>query len=254
MSKRILIRADDLGYSEAINYGIVKSVKDGVIRSVGIMTNMPAAEHGVNLLKNTPVCYGQHTNICVGRPLTDPSLIPSLCQSNGEFKNSRDYREAAKKGKDFVILEEVVLEIEAQYHRFVELTGEQPHYFEAHAVSSSNLFKGLEIVADRYNLPYLPMSFQGPAIFRHTKLYSSMDSMLPNYDPFESLKKAALQDVGADACVMMVCHPGYLDDFILKTSSLTIPRTLEVAMAIAPATKAWLAENNIQVVTYDDLT
>ena len=251
--KKFLIRADDLGYTEAINYGIAKSVKDGIIRSVGIMTNMPAAQHGIDLLKDVPVCYGQHTNICAGYPLTEPALIPSLCQENGAFKPSRAYREAAQKGEDFVVLEEVILEIEAQYHRFVELTGEQPHYFEAHAVASANLFKGLEIVAQRYNLPYLPMKFGEPAHFRNTDLYSSMESMLPNYVPFESLKKAALKDYGPNGCCMFVCHPGYLDDEILKTSSMTTPRVQEVAMAIDPATKAWLAENDIQIVTYDDL-
>lgn len=253
MSKKILIRADDLGYTEAVNYGIAKSVKDGIIRSVGIMTNMPAARHGVDLLRDVPVCYGQHTNICTGRPLTDPALVSSLCQETGEFRNSRDYREAAQKGEDFVVLEEVILEIEAQYQRFVELTGEQPHYFEAHAVASVNLFKGLEIVAQRHDLPYLPMKFEGPVHFGSTDLYSSMDSVLPDYDPFESLKKAALKDYGPNGCCMFVCHPGYLDDEILKTSSMTTPRVWEVAMSISPATKAWLAENDIQVVTYDDL-
>ena len=64
--KKILIRADDLGYSEGINYGIAKSVREGIIKSVGIMTNMPAAEQGLKLLADIDVCYGQHTNICIG--------------------------------------------------------------------------------------------------------------------------------------------------------------------------------------------
>lgn len=253
MSHRILVRADDLGYSEGVNYGLAKSVKDGIIRSVGVMTNMPAVTHGLDLLTGVPVCYGQHTNICVGRPFTDPARIPSICQPNGELKPSRAYREAAKKGEDFVVLDEVVLEIEAQYQRFVELIGDEPHYFEGHAVASANFFKGLEIVAERHGLPYLGMNPTGAVKFRSTQLYASMDSMFPGYDPFESLKKAALKDYGPDGCCMFVCHPGYLDDFILKTSSLTVPRTQEVAMAIAPETKAWLAENDVQVVTYDEL-
>lgn len=49
--KKVLLRADDLGYSEAVNYGIEKSVKDGLIQSVGVMMNMPATVHGVALLK-----------------------------------------------------------------------------------------------------------------------------------------------------------------------------------------------------------
>ena len=75
--KKLLIRADDLGFSEGINYGIAKTVSDGIIRSVGLMTNMPAAEHGYDLIKNHNVCIGQHTNICVGRPLSNPKDIPS---------------------------------------------------------------------------------------------------------------------------------------------------------------------------------
>ena len=68
------------------------------------MPNMPDAAHGVALLEGVPVCLGQHTNICLGRPLTDPARIPSLCQENGEFKSSRTYREAYKRGEEFVVL------------------------------------------------------------------------------------------------------------------------------------------------------
>lgn len=247
---RILVRADDLGYCEAVNYGIAKAVKEGIIRSVGLMPNMESAQHGVDLLKGAEVCYGQHTNICNGRPLTDPALIPSLVQANGEFKTTAEYRGAKE---DFVVLEEVLLEIEAQYRRFVELVGDKPHYLEAHAVPSANLFKGLEIVAQRHGLQYLAMNPKGAAKFRDTQLYTSMDSMLPDYNPFESLKKAALRDVGSNGCVMMVCHPGYVDDYVYKTSFITKQRAQEVAMCIAPETKQWLAEHDIQVVTYDDL-
>ena len=56
---------------------------------------------GLGLLAGHPVCLGQHTNICVGRPLTNPARIPSLCTPEGEFKPSRAYRDAAKAGKDF---------------------------------------------------------------------------------------------------------------------------------------------------------
>ncbi len=250
MSKRMLIRADDLGWTEAVNYGIAKSVREGVIGSVGLMPNMPAARHGLDLLRDIPVCIGQHTNIYVGRPLTDPARIPSLCGEDGCFKSSRTYRAA---GEDFVVLDEVILEIEAQYRRFVELTGEKPHYFEGHAVASANFFKGLEIVAERHNLPLLSFSMGEPIRFRSTMLFSCMDSMKSDYDPFESLKAAAQRDYGPDGCGMFICHPGYLDDEILRTSSLTVPRAKEVAMAVDPAVRQWLREHEIELVTYDDL-
>ena len=49
--KQLLIRADDLGFSEATNYGIYKTVKDGIIRSVGLMPNMPYAQMGYDLIR-----------------------------------------------------------------------------------------------------------------------------------------------------------------------------------------------------------
>lgn len=150
----LIIRADDVGYSEAVNYGIEKTVKQGLIGSVGLMPNMPAAAHGLALLEGTGVCIGQHTNICIGRPCADPASIPSLLDENGMLKSSRTYREAWKKGECFTVLEEMVLEIEAQYQRFVELTGRQPDYFEGHAVMSRHLMQGLEIVAQRHGLKY----------------------------------------------------------------------------------------------------
>lgn len=253
--KRLLIRADDLGYSEGVNYGISKAVIDGVVRSVGVMTNMPTAPHGLKLLEGCSVCYGQHTNICTGRPLTDPSLIPSICQPNGNFKPSKAYREAAKRGEDFVVLEEVITEIEAQYERFKELVGHEPGYFEGHAVASANFFKGLEIVAQRHNLPYLRMSMDGsPVLFRNTKVYAYMPKDFKAYsdDPFSAVQDA-VANAHEDGCDMMVFHPGYIDAYLIKNSSMTTPRVFEAAMLSDPATREWLETQPVQLITYDDL-
>ena len=247
--KKLLIRADDLGFSEAVNYGIEKTVKEGVIRSVGLMTNMPASQHGYDVIRDCGVCLGQHTNICVGKPVTDPALIPSITDKNGEFKSSKEYRSAKE---DFVVLDEVVLEIEAQYRRFKEITGEEPHYFEGHAVASANFFKGLEIVASRHGLKYLEMKVDKPVRFGHSKLYMHMESMLPDYEPLNSVRNLSFHE-GEDEADVFVCHPGYLDDYILKVSSLTIPRTKEVEMACSEELRNWIKENHISMLTYDEV-
>ena len=253
MTRKIIVRADDLGFSEGINYGIEKSVKDGIIRSIGIMVNMPATNHGWNLVKDTGCCFGLHTNICAGKPLTDPKLIPSICDENGNFKTSKEYRQAMKEGRDFVVYDEVKLEVEAQYQRYVELTGDKPHYFECHAVASNEFFRALEDVANEHGCDYLPVSFFGPCKFKNTMMYTSLESGKPDYNPFEALKDAALKDYGEDGCCMFVCHPGYLDAYILKVSSLTMPRPMEVEMVCSQETKDWLKENDIEVITYDDV-
>lgn len=83
--KRLLLRADDLGYSDGVNCGIAAAVQAGLIRSVGVMTNMPLAESGLARLQIKDLCLGQHTNICTGRPLSDSSLISSIVDDDGNF-------------------------------------------------------------------------------------------------------------------------------------------------------------------------
>lgn len=254
MDKRILVRADDIGYCRGVNYGIADSVWNGIIRSAGVMPNMPEVQHGLDLIKGSGICLGLHTNVCLGKPCADPEKIPSLLDADGNLLSSKVYREAAKAGREIVTLDEMIIEVEAQLERYMELTGDKPHYFEAHAVFSQNLYKALQIVAEKHDLPILNQDFMKPSFrFRSSELFMSMDSMKPGYDPFESLKKAALTDYGKDGLAMFVCHPGYMDDFLIHNSSLTVPRTQEVAMLTSEETKKWLAENHVKVVSYDEL-
>lgn len=249
--KKILVRADDLGYSEAYNYGLARAVKSGIVRSVGVMTNMEWAEHGVRLLDGEPVTFTVHTNICQGRPVTDPKRIPSMVDEKGFFKDKMLYREAKE---DFVVLEEAILEVQAQYDRLVELTGKKPYMVEIHAVPSNNFFAAVAIVAQRNGVEYMKFD---PATKRpmvgKTFLKSSMDSGNPDYDPFESFKKAALQDMAEDEAVMMVLHPGYVDKYVYDTSYITKARALEVDFAINPEVPKWCEENGVKLLTYADL-
>ena len=248
--KNLLIRADDLGYCESVNYGINRAVRSGLLRCVGVMPNMEWAEHGVRLLDGTDVIFTVHANICQGRPITDPKLIPSLVDENGFFKDKSLYRTAKE---DFVVLEEVILEVEAQYQRLVELTGRKPYMVEAHAVPSANFNKALAIVGQKHGLTL--MSFdpaRGPKVGNHVMKFS-MDSGNADYNPFESFKKAALQPMAEDECAMMVLHPGYVDEYVLTTSYITTQRALEVAFAINPEVPKWCAENGVKLMTYADL-
>lgn len=247
---KLLVRADDLGYSEAFNYGLARAVKSGIVRCVGVMPNMEWAEHGVRLLDGTDVIFTVHANICQGRPITNPKLVPSLVDENGFFKDKSLYREAKE---DFVVLDEVVMEVDAQYQRLVELTGRKPFMVEAHAVPSANFNKALAIVGKKYGLKTMDfVPGRGPKIGKFV-LKFSMDSGNPDYNPFESLKKAALQPMEEDEACMMVLHPGFVDEYVLTTSYITTQRALEVAMAVNPEVPRWCEENGVQLITYADL-
>ena len=252
---KLILRADDIGYSEAVNYGIEKSIREGLITSAGIMPNMPYAKHGYDLVKNMHVCLGQHTNLCVGYPCADPKQIPSLLDDDGKFISSKKYRDAFKKGIDLINVDEAVIEVEAQYHRYCEIVGEKPKYFEAHALPSKNLMKALEIVAEKYELKLnrmTPMDEYGD--FDGIKVRAlSANIMGENYNPFHDLKLGILNHEAEPYPMVFVCHPGYIDSILLKTSSLTLNRTKEVEMLCNPLVKEWLDSHNVELISYENL-
>ena len=210
--KKIIIRADDLGYSKAVNYGILDSVRDGIVKNIGFMVNMPDSCHGYDLIKNLDVCLGLQV-----------SLSDAIC------------------------------EVEAQYHRFVEITNKKPQYFEAHAIPSKNLLRAIDIVGERYNLKVVGLSLNGdPVTVNGHKLYMHLESMHKDYDPYVSLKNM-VANAHKDGYDVMICHPGYIDEPLVNSSSLVYPRMKEVAMLIDPMFKKWIEAEQINTYTFEDL-
>lgn len=245
---KLIMRADDLGFSEAVNLGIYKAVKDGVITSVGIMTNMEQAYAGYELLKDFDIALGQHTNICAGRPLTDPKLIPSLVQENGEFCSSREIR---NRQVDTVVVEEAEREIEAQYLRFKEITGRDPDYFECHAVISQNFFTALKNVAKKYGLFYENILFD-QEFEKENNIYGIAMAKLNEqmlYDPKEYVENN-LDFIKNHDISVMVFHPGYLDQYILEHSSFTLIRAMECDFLCSKWLKDWLKNNKIELTDF----
>lgn len=257
--KQLLIRADDIGYSYAVNLGIARSVNEGLVRSAGLMPNMPEAARGWSWVKDANIAIGQHTNLCLGTPCADPALIPSLLDENGQLKSSREYRAAWVEGREFAAYDELVIEIEAQLERFRAITGQDPDYFEAHAVQSKNLFKAIHDVAEKHGLKEqaMPENFDFGKQLKvgSTPCHMAGPDMVPpeGYDPWTAVKDIVTGMPDGDT-VVCVFHPGYLDAFILDNSTLTTNRTRNVDMLIDPAMRAWLeAQPGLKLVDYRDL-
>ena len=253
--KQLLIRADDVGYSYAVDLGIARVVREGLVRSVGVMPNMPEAERGYSWVADADIAVGQHTNVCLGRPCADPALIPSMLGKDGNFHSSREFREHFKRGEELVSYDEAVIEIRAQHERFCEVVGREPDYFEAHAVMSKNLNRAIHDVAAELGLREQVASFDSSVtvMVGSTPVRMVMESMAPGYDPMASIKRA-VEGMADGETVVFVCHPGYLDNFILQTSSLTTPRTQEVDALISTELREWLgAQEDLRLVDYRDL-
>ena len=80
---RILLRADDLGYSVGVNCGLAWACDNGLPMSIGLMMNLPDVRHGYGLIAGGGNCLGMHTTISAGRPLSDPADVSSLVDEDG---------------------------------------------------------------------------------------------------------------------------------------------------------------------------
>ena len=249
---KLLIRSDDLGYSEAVNYGILKVMQSGISLSCGLMPNMESAKHGADLVKYLNVCVGQHTNICVGRPVSDPKEIPSLVDENGEFYSSRKFHTAKE---DFVVYEEAIREVEAQLFRFRELMGRDPEYFEGHAVRSDNYRQAIRDVAAKYGLKHSEMYTRGydTALVNQqiTRRYG-INNLAEDYDAVACLKET-VRTTERDYPGIYVCHPGYVDAYLMKHSSLTLNRTKDAEMLCDPNVLQWLKEQKVELISYREI-
>lgn len=260
-TKQLLIRADDLGYSYAVNLGIARTINEGLVRSTALMPNMSTAEHGWELVRDADPAIGQHTNICLGTPCADPSLIPSLVDENGQFHLPDYYKSAAEEGTDPADYDELIIEIEAQLARFREITGKEPDYFEAHFVPSENLAQAIHDVSEKYGYKEQPTPKGFSSEIKMTVGDTVVNLVGPDmvefadYDPFSAIREAyeALED--GDTTVM-VFHPGYLDAFVWQWEGAfnTPTRTKSVDGLIDPEVREWLeSKDDLRLVDYRDL-
>lgn len=84
--KKVIINADDFGYSRGINYGIIDSHRLGILTSTTIMAGMPGFDHAVQLAKENPkLGIGVHLTLTCGYPLLKD--YQTIVDENGKFKH-----------------------------------------------------------------------------------------------------------------------------------------------------------------------
>jgi len=70
--KRVIVNADDLGFSEAVTEGIIHAHREGIVTSTTLAANMPAAAAAIERLAHAPeMGVGIHLNISQGPPLSE---------------------------------------------------------------------------------------------------------------------------------------------------------------------------------------
>jgi len=85
-SKRLIINADDFGWTRGITDGILRAHKDGVVTNTSLLVNQPASEYAIAQMRTAPrLGVGIHLNLCSGAPVLPASRVPSLVGPDGNF-------------------------------------------------------------------------------------------------------------------------------------------------------------------------
>lgn len=239
---KLLIRADDFGLSEAVNYGIMKAYSAGTIKNIGLMSNMEAAEHAARLIQGKEVCLGLHVNLTVGKPCAHPSQVSSLLDINGTFLSSKIHREEMERGIDGFPYEETKREVIAQMERFQVLIGRLPDYIDAHAVGSKTMNQAICDAADEYQIK-IKGHVSSDAFTTVQKDYTN-DSFYAEKQPYINYFTSYL-NLNQEKPILLVFHPGYVDEPLLQFSSLTQNRCYDTALLCDEKVKAFLSRQEL---------
>jgi len=91
MPIEIIVNADDLGYSAAINEAIFQAMSRGVITSATILANGKAAAEALRGLRHFPDCsFGVHLNLTEFHPMNPRSLesLSPILRDGGYFNGN----------------------------------------------------------------------------------------------------------------------------------------------------------------------
>ncbi|MBS0644612.1 MAG: hopanoid biosynthesis-associated protein HpnK [Proteobacteria bacterium] len=88
--RRVTISADDFGLSEAVNEGIERAHRDGVLHAASLMVAAPAAADAVRIARANPgLRVGLHLVVIEGPAVLPPASIPDLVDAQGQFPSDQ---------------------------------------------------------------------------------------------------------------------------------------------------------------------
>jgi predicted glycoside hydrolase/deacetylase ChbG (UPF0249 family) len=146
--KKMIIRNDDVGFSDVYNIGTFETIEHGLATSADIMLDSPGTEDALRRLKAFPwISVGWHTHMW-GAPVLPTDKVSSLVEQEGEFAGR--FRADLFIAED-VVYEEALSELRAQIDRCIEIIGRVPD--TCNFMGGNTPFKmALGKVLDEYNI------------------------------------------------------------------------------------------------------
>jgi predicted glycoside hydrolase/deacetylase ChbG (UPF0249 family) len=155
-TKLIIVHADDLGETHAVNAAAIKALEGGTINSASLMVACPWFPEMVDYAKSHPDAdFGLHLTLTSERvyyrwgPVASADKVPSLVDGNGYFHHDWDHNA-------HIDPKEVEIELRAQIERALAM-GVRPTHLDSHQyrliMNGTELFDVMLRVAHEYKLP-----------------------------------------------------------------------------------------------------
>jgi predicted glycoside hydrolase/deacetylase ChbG (UPF0249 family) len=249
---KLIFNADDFGYSKAVNFGVIESYQNGVVRSATIMASRPGFYHAVGLAHLHPgLKIGVHLTMTTGRSLG--GVYKTLTDSEGNFLGKPEVWRRIASGE--LDLAEVEAEFEAQIQKVIN-AGITPDHFDGHHHAhlrpgviniTLKLAKkhGVDLrLEDHSVLTGEYADIKAPAVFA--------DEFIEDGVSLDNLKKILMQYKDAESLDLM-CHPGYIDQTIYEGSPYNITRVYEVDILTSDELKDFIRKQGFELCSYSDL-
>ncbi|MBR0137141.1 MAG: ChbG/HpnK family deacetylase [Erysipelotrichaceae bacterium] len=261
MYKRLIIRADDVGYTLAFDLGAFKAIDEGIVTSADVMFDSPHTEEALMWLKERPwISVGWHRHLWES-PVLPAGEVPHMVDEEGRFP----WRHRKSYLMNNVPYQEAYREFMAEMERCYRILGRYPDTASANPEKARNelekafldVCNELGINIDFWNhvthfATDANIRDQNSDITREDYKKFRYDlSKFKDYDPAQILMDHFIWD-DDEKILMGGAHPGYLDDHILAESTCTIHRVRELQAFTSQKMKDFIIENKIMLISSRD--
>jgi hopanoid biosynthesis associated protein HpnK len=285
--KRLIINADDFGFTSGVNRAIVEAHTRGVVTSSTLMAKGRAFGEAVELSRTVPeLSIGCHVVLIDGEPVVEPGMIRSLVQ-DGRFRDGlKAFAARALTGR--INATEIEAEASAQIRK-IQALGISVSHVDTH--KHTHLFPsilrpllraaaacGVKAVRNPFGPKFPLRSSQllaRPGLWtRYAEVkvlgrFAGKFQAAVDREGFlttdgtlgievtgtldETLFRAIAESV-PDGTWEFVCHPGYNDaDLRAARTRLRESREMELRVLTLPAARQVLAKDGVELISYRDL-
>jgi hopanoid biosynthesis associated protein HpnK len=159
--KKLIVNADDFGFTRGVNAGIMRAFEMGVLTSATLMANGDAFDEAAELARSNPrLGIGCHLAVVGGRPVAPAREVASLIDRDGMLP--RTLTELIRMligGRARV--EDIEREFRAQVNRVIE-SGITPTHLDSHKHTHihSSVMRALSRVAIEFGIPCVRNPFE----------------------------------------------------------------------------------------------